>query len=68
MHPFVAAELPRWLAIELLQKAHNPQHSYPPELEVSDSQFCQCIFIGNDEETFKSDQGQNIKSALDFLP
>ncbi|XP_066987125.1 mitogen-activated protein kinase kinase kinase kinase 3 isoform X1 [Macrobrachium rosenbergii] len=36
MHPFVAADLPKWLAIELLQKAHNPQHSYPPELEMDE--------------------------------
>lgn len=34
LHPFVAADLPKWLAVELLQKAHNPQHSFPPELEV----------------------------------
>ena len=34
LHSFVAPDLPRWLAVELLQKAHNPQHSFPPELEV----------------------------------
>ncbi|XP_063848332.1 mitogen-activated protein kinase kinase kinase kinase 3-like isoform X3 [Scylla paramamosain] len=36
LHPFVAADLPRWLAVELLQKAHNPQHSFPPELEMDE--------------------------------
>ncbi|XP_042226304.1 mitogen-activated protein kinase kinase kinase kinase 5-like isoform X9 [Homarus americanus] len=36
LHPFVAADLPRWLAVELLQKAHNPQHSFPPELEIDE--------------------------------
>ncbi|CAL4059903.1 unnamed protein product, partial [Meganyctiphanes norvegica] len=36
LHPFVAGDLPKWLAIELLQKAHNPQHSFPPELEIDD--------------------------------
>nr|XP_045591860.1 mitogen-activated protein kinase kinase kinase kinase 3-like isoform X9 [Procambarus clarkii] len=36
LHPFVAADLPKWLAVELLQKAHNPQHSFPPELEMDE--------------------------------
>ncbi|XP_069991897.1 mitogen-activated protein kinase kinase kinase kinase 3 isoform X3 [Penaeus vannamei] len=36
LHPFVAADLPKWLAVELLQKAHNPQHSFPPELEIDE--------------------------------
>ncbi|KAK3870155.1 hypothetical protein Pcinc_024585 [Petrolisthes cinctipes] len=36
LHPFVAADLPKWLAVELLQKAHNPQQSYPPELELDE--------------------------------
>lgn len=35
IHPFVAPDLPKSLAVELLQKAHSPQQSFPAELEVS---------------------------------
>ncbi|XP_076034017.1 MAP4K3-like protein hppy isoform X11 [Oratosquilla oratoria] len=36
LHPFVAQDLPRWIAVELLQKAHSPQPSFPTELEMDE--------------------------------